>query len=299
MAARWNVGVRNGLDVIDVETPASTAAVALHGAQVLSFAPRGDRDWLWVSERARWAPGAALRGGIPLCFPWFGPHPSRPDFPAHGFARTRIWRLEDAREAAGEVQLRLGLASDAETLSLFPHRFEARLTVTIGAGLALALAVANLDASPFTCEVALHSYFAVSDISDVAIEGLAGCDYADKVDGGPPRRQGDGPLRITGEVDRVYDSGGPVTLIDAGTGRRLRIAGDPDGSTVVWNPAPAKAAKLSDVAPDAYRRFVCVESGAIAGRRLIVPAGGTAQRSAVLTRFEAGGPRTAAGTPPG
>jgi len=284
MATRWSLAVRNGLDVVDVETPASTAAVALHGAQVLSFAPRGEADWLWVSERARWAPGAALRGGIPLCFPWFGPHPGRPELPAHGFARTRVWQLEDARAVAGDVQLRLALASDEQTLALFPHPFQARLTVTIGAGLALAFEVANPGPSAFSCEIALHSYFAVSEIAGVTIEGLAGCDYTDKVDGGGRRREGQAPLRIAGEVDRVYDSDGPVTLIDAPAGRRLRIAGTNAGSTVLWNPAPAKAAKLSDVAPEAYRRFVCVESGAIGERRLTVPAGATERLTASVTR---------------
>ena len=298
MAARWSLGARNGLDVVDVETAAATAAVALHGAQVLGFAPRGERDWLWVSERARWAPGAPLRGGIPLCFPWFGPHPSRPDFPAHGFARTRVWQLEDAREVAGDVQLRLALASDGDTLALFPHAFQARLTITIGAGLSLALEVANPGPSPFTCEIALHSYFAVSDIAAVTLEGLAGCDYVDKVAGGERRRDPDGPLRIAGEIDRVYDSGGPLTLIDAGAGCRLGIAATGAGSTVVWNPAPAKTAKLSDVAPDAYRQFVCVENGAIGERRLTVPAGAARTLSAAITRPQPAARQTAAGTPP-
>jgi glucose-6-phosphate 1-epimerase len=284
MAVRWGVTVRNGLEVVEVETPASAAAVALHGAQVLSFVPRGDEDWLWVSERARWAPAAALRGGIPLCFPWFGPHPGRPDFPAHGFARTRPWRLEGACEAGADVQLRLALASDGETLALFPRAFEARLVITIGAGLSLSLEVANPGPSAFTCELALHSYFAVSDLSAVSLEGLAGCEYVDKVAGGDRRRERDQALRFAGEVDRVYDSAGPVTLIDSAARRRLRIAGTGAGSTVVWNPAPGKAAKLSDLAPGAHRRFVCVETAAVGERSLAVPAGGARTLSAAITR---------------
>ncbi len=282
MDARWNSTVREGLEVVEVETAASTAAVALHGAQVLGFAPRGQGDWLWVSRRARWAPGAALRGGIPICFPWFGAHPTQPTFPAHGFARTRAWRLANARAVAGEVELQLALTSDGETLKLFPYPFEARLTVTIGAGLSLALEVANPGAAPFTFEAALHAYFAVSDIAALAVDGLAGRAYADKVTG-TSRRDAEGPLRISGEVDRVYDSAGPVTLTDETGGRRLRIQAASAGATVVWNPGPVKAAQLSDLAPEDFRRFVCVESGAIGVHRIAVPAGRTGALSVAIT----------------
>ena len=292
MPGRWNLTVREGLDVVEIETDTSTALVALQGAQVLSFVPRGGRDWLWVSERARWTRGAALRGGIPVCFPWFGPHPTEAAFPAHGFARTSAWRLSPApspggsgaAETGADVAVELTLTDDEATAKLFPHPFEARLTVTVGAALSLAFEVTNTGTEPFSFEAALHTYFAVSDVANVAVEGLGGCDFVDKVAGGAVRKEGAAPLRIAGEVDRVYDSDGPVTLIDAPAGRRLRIAGTNAGSTVLWNPAPAKAAKLSDVAPEAYRRFVCVESGAIGERRLTVPAGATERLTASVTR---------------
>ena len=121
-------------------------------------------------------------------------------------------------------------------------------------------------------EVALHSYFAVSDVGDVVIEGLSGVEFVDKVAGGVTRQESAAQLRIAGEVDRVYDSAGPVTLRDASAGRALRIESTGARSTVVWNPAPAKTATLGDLAPDAWRRFVCVETGAIgAGRVTLAP----------------------------
>ncbi|MFL5305836.1 MAG: D-hexose-6-phosphate mutarotase [Polyangia bacterium] len=274
MLPRWNLGVRQGLEVVEIETAASTAVIALQGAQVLSFVPRGGRDWLWVSERARWAAGAALRGGIPLCFPWFGPHPTETTFPAHGFARTRAWSFLGAREVGGEVAVELSLSDDDATAKLFPHQFAARLTVTIGAHLSLAFDVTNLGSDDLSFEVALHSYFAVSDVDDVAIEGLSGVEFVDKVAGGVTRQESAAQLRIAGEVDRVYDSAGPVTLRDASAGRPLRIESTGARSTVVWNPAPAKTATLGDLAPDAWRRFVCVETGAIgAGRVTLAPGG--------------------------
>src|SRR5438046_794661 len=132
-ATAWTQGVRNGLEVLELATPASTCTIALHGAQVLGFAPRGERDWLWVSDRAHFQVGKALRGGIPICFPWFGPHPDQPDLPAHGFARTRLWRLArlEAVDAA-RVRAELELVPDADALLIFPHAFVARLTVTVG-----------------------------------------------------------------------------------------------------------------------------------------------------------------------
>jgi glucose-6-phosphate 1-epimerase len=281
MKTSWRSTTRNGLDVVEIETPAASAAVALQGAQVLSFVPRGGRDWLWVSERARWAAGAALRGGIPICFPWFGPHATERTLPAHGFARTRAWRLGGVQEIDGRVRAELTLASDAATMALYPHPFEARLTVTVGEELALGFEVTNPGAAPIAFELALHSYFAVGDVAEVALEGLAGCTFVDKVAGGAAGREGEAPVRIVGEVDRVYDAGGPLTLVDPGLGRSLRIESRGAGSTVVWNPAPAKTATLADMAPDGYRRFVCVESGAIGAHAVTVPAG--ARRAVAVT----------------
>src|SRR4051812_30136063 len=198
----WKRGTRNGLDVVELVTPASTCTIALHGAQVLAFAPRDDRDWLWVSEKATFAIGKALRGGIPICFPWFGPHPDGGGRPAHGFARTRPWRLARVEALdATRVRAELELASDAETLRFYPHAFVARLAVTAGEALELAFAVENSGDGPLAFECALHSYFAVSAASAVAVGGLAGSAYVDKTAGGARRRQDDDPIRFEGEVD--------------------------------------------------------------------------------------------------
>ena len=274
MEATWRSGVRNGREILEIESASSTATIALQGAQVLSFVPRDGHDWLWVSERARWAEGAALRGGIPICFPWFGPHPSERGFPAHGFARTRAWRLAGVEAIDGRVRAELTLASDDQTLRLFPHPFEARLTATVGSDLALAFEVTNPGPAPFAFEVALHSYLAVADLAGIAIAGLAGRPYVDKVAGGERRREGDAPIRIAGEVDRVYHNDGPVTLVDPAAKRTLRIESGGAGSTVVWNPAPEKTATLADMTPDGYRAFVCLETGAIGASQITVGPGG-------------------------
>jgi len=272
-ATAWTQGIRNGLEVLEVATPASTCTIALHGAQVLAFAPRRDRDWLWVSDRAHFQVGKALRGGIPICFPWFGPHPERSELPAHGFARTRVWSLARVAEVdASRVRAELELASDADTLRVYPHPFAARLAVTVGDTLELGFAVTNTGDAPMSYEVALHTYFAVSDVGAVAVGGLGGVDFVDKVAGGARRRQDADLVRFEGEVDRIYDSGGPVTLVDPAR-RSIRIETVDAGSTVVWNPGATKTRTLGDVAPDGFRGFVCVESGNVGDGRVILSSG--------------------------
>jgi glucose-6-phosphate 1-epimerase len=268
----WRRGTESGLEVVELDAAGARCRIALHGAQVLGFAPRGGgADWLWVSPRARFAAGTALRGGTPICFPWFGPHPTDRGLPAHGFARTRIWRLGGVDELPdGRMRAAFELTPDGAPAAPFPHAFRARHTVTAGDGLELAFEVANEGDAPFAFEVALHTYFAVSDVAAIAIEGLGGRAYVDRVAGGERRRQDDGPLRIEGEVDRTYDGGGPVTLVDRAP---LRIDTDGAASTVVWNPGPRKAATLGDVDPDGFRRFVCIESGNVGAGRITVAPG--------------------------
>ncbi len=270
----WTKGVRNGLEVLELSTPASTCTIALHGAQVLGFTPQGERDRLWVSERAHFQLGKALRGGIPICFPWFGPHATERGFPAHGFARTRLWRLARVDELDGQrLRAEMALAPDAASAPLFPHAFAARLAVTVGEQLELAFAVANEGDAPFSFELALHTYFAIGDVDAITVDGLGGCEYVDKVAGGARRRQDEGALRIAGEVDRVYDAGGPVTLVDPSAPRPIRVESTGAGSTVVWNPGPGKARTLTDMPPDDFHRFVCIETGNIAGRKITLPPG--------------------------
>jgi len=146
--------------------------------------------------------------------------------------------------------------------------------VTVGDALELAFAVENRGTAPLAFEVALHSYFAVSDAGAVAVGGLGGSDYVDKVAGGARRRQDAEPIRFEGEVDRDYDSGGPVTLADPAGGRTLRVDTTGAGSTVVWNPGAAKTRTLGDMSADGFHGFVCVESGNVGDRRVVLPPGG-------------------------
>lgn len=247
------------LPVLVVSGPAADAVVHLQGAQVTSWTPHGASPVLWLSPRTRLERGAAVRGGVPLCFPWFGPHPYDVTAPAHGFARLSPWTLLEAREHADDVVLRLGLADDAVTrASAWPHRFEAVCTVTVGRTLRVELAVTNRDDEDVTLTAALHTYLAVADARSTTVSGLEGTPYVDKAGGGAERPGEDGPVRFDGETDRVYLGTDAATTVDD-RARRLVVGKSGSRTTVVWNPGADRGAAMRDVG-DAWPGFVCVEA---------------------------------------
>ena len=250
-----------GLPVAEVRNAHATASVALHGAHVFAFQPHGQAPVLWLSKRSYFAPGKAIRGGIPICWPWFGPHPTDPGLPAHGFVRTAAWNiLETAIVPDGATLLRFGLQSNAHTLSLWPHAFHLEMVITVSAALQAELVVHNVGTHVFTCGGALHSYFTVSEIGNVAITGLEGRRYIDKLEPGQDKRQ-DGPITIDAETDRIYlDTTDTCAIEDAGLQRRVVVAKTGSRTTVVWNPWIDKAQRLQDFDDDEYRTMVCVET---------------------------------------
>lgn len=272
-----------GFPVAEISNDHATATVALHGAQPLAFQPRGQAPVLWVSRQAAFAPGKAIRGGIPICWPWFGPHPSDPAKPSHGFARTRPWRVLQADAASGsETTLRLGLSDDEATRALWPHRFELELLVSVGRELQVTLVARNPGPEPFTCTGALHSYFAVGDVPAVAIHGLDGCDYLDQIDGHRRKTQA-GAVTFAGEVDRIYlDTDATCTIEDGALGRRIEVAKRGSRATIVWNPWVEKARRLSDFGDDEYRGMVCVETANAGEDVVTVPPGGEHQLAAMI-----------------
>jgi D-hexose-6-phosphate mutarotase len=220
-----------------------------------------------------YARGKALRGGIPICFPWFGAHAEHKDYPAHGFARTREFSFQGARRSAeGASQLQFILENDAQTAKLFPYAFRAQLRVSFGDTLGVELTVSNLDQQTFTFEEALHSYFCVVDVTQAAVRGLQGASYADKVRDMARFSETASELRLSAEMDRVYDSTATCTIVDLKAGRELQIEKESSGATVVWNPWAEKAAQMSDLGADAWPRMLCVESANVgSSRRELAP----------------------------
>lgn len=250
-----------GLPLAELKAPSGTAGVLLQGGQVLRYEPRHQPPVLWVSREAAFAPGKAVRGGIPVCWPWFGPHPLDKSKPSHGFARTRNWEVVTAKGLDdGAAFLELGLRDAEETRAIWPHAFELRLRVTLGAELRVELAARNTGKEPFTCGGALHSYFAVSDVAKVAVHGLDGAAYLDQLDG-LRRKVQRGPVTVQAETDRIYvDTGSECVIEDTGRGRRIRIAKWGSRSTVVWNPWIEKARRLTDFGDGEYPGMLCVET---------------------------------------
>jgi len=246
--------------VLSIQGEHSKACISLHGAHVIDFSPRNGHPVLWLSRQAEFTPGKAIRGGIPLCWPWFGPQPADATKPAHGFARNRNWQLEHSTELDdGVIECRFTLAADHETTTLWPHSFELRYTIRVGQYLDCELHMINHADTAVSCTGALHTYLAVSDAEDIRIRGLDKRPYIDQVDGGRKKQQG--PLVIDGEVDRIYhDTDDIVYLDDPGWSRTLVVAKSGSRSTVIWNPWIDKAARLSDFSDDEYHGMCCLEA---------------------------------------
>lgn len=250
-----------GLPMAVIENAHASARIALNGANVMHFQPHGQSPVLFLSQQAAFKPGKAIRGGIPICWPWFGPHPTDPTKPQHGFARTSLWRvLGSAANGDGSTEVRLGLRDHADTHALWDHAFALELIVTAGPALSVTLAARNTGESAFTCTAALHTYFTIGDVNTIRLLGLDGVTYVDKADSDQVKTQ-HGDVTITAETDYVYlDTTGPVTIADPSLNRRIVVSKTGSRSTVVWNPWIERARALSDFGDDEYMRMVCVET---------------------------------------
>lgn len=264
-----------GLTVAQVKTAMAEATIALQGAHVMSYQPKGHEPLIWLSKFASFVPGKSIRGGVPVCWPWFGPHATETKFPGHGFARTVMWEVvgtEGLRDGSTRIAFRI--VQDDATRAQWPHASEALNIVTVGKTLEIELVTRNTGSAPFTLGDAFHTYFEVSDIRDCRIHGFGGCPYLDKVDGGQKKQQ-TGPVVIDAEVDRIYlDSTADILIDDPGFKRRIRVTKRGSRSSVVWNPWDQKAAKMGDFGPEGYLNMVCVESTNAADDVVSVPAGG-------------------------
>jgi glucose-6-phosphate 1-epimerase len=259
---------RGGLERLRVETRRVRGEVYLHGAHVAAWQPADRAPVLWVSRESQFKAGAPIRGGVPICFPWFAAHATDASAPAHGFARLRAWRLTDASADDDRVELRFTSRDDEGThRSAWPHPFAAEYRVSFGEQLSLALDVSNTGDGPVSFEAALHTYFAVSDIRRVTVTGLAGTEYLDKVEGLASKRQGDAPMTFGGETDRIFlDTEATCTIHDPGLGRRIHVAKRGSLSTIVWNPWIAKARAMPDFGDDEWPEMLCIETANVRDR---------------------------------
>lgn len=271
---RFEAGAK-GLVRAVVCAPQAEAEVYLQGAHVTHYQPRGDRAVLFLSERSRFDRGAAIRGGVPIVFPWFGPKAGEPSAPMHGFARLAEWGVESATQAPdGSVTMVLGLDSESAALPNWPRPCSLRYRVVVGETLALALDVHNRGDTAISYEEALHTYLAVGDVRQVSVTGLAGARYIDKTDGMKRKLQETAFVRITDETDRVYlGTKATCVLDDPVAGRRLTVEKSGSDATVIWNPWTAKAKAMPDFGDEEWPRMLCIETGNVADHAMTLAPG--------------------------
>jgi glucose-6-phosphate 1-epimerase len=267
---------QGGLPCLDLSNRFGTARVYLLGAHVTSWTPAGGSEVLWLSAHSNFAAGKPIRGGIPVCYPWFGAHPSDAAQPAHGFARLKEWSVQSREDLTdGRSRVSLALRDDASTLAAWPHAFHAVLTVTLGAELDVELATTNTGSAPLVVNEALHTYFAVQDIQHASVNGLTNIAYLDKAGGGCVERAGESSdVRFSAETDRHYNGvAGPHVVADDRSGRRIEVAKRGSSTTVVWNPWIAKSAKMPDFGDHEWPGMVCVEAANAGADQVSVAAG--------------------------
>jgi glucose-6-phosphate 1-epimerase len=237
------------------------ADICLYGAHVTSFRPHNSMDLLWLSPTSSFEVGKPIRGGIPVCFPWFGPHKSDSEKPQHGFGRLMYWDvMQTATFPGGETMVRLQLCSSEETKAYWPHDFCAEMTIVVGKTLAATLKVTNTSAVPLEYTCALHSYFSLSAIESIAIEGLQGITYFNQLTG-ENGVQEEEILEIQDAITRHYlGTETPVVIDDHAFRHRIKVAKSGSKVTTVWNPGAETCAKIGDLPDEGFETFLCIEA---------------------------------------
>jgi len=282
--ARFEAG-EGGLPKLVIRTKVAEAEMYVHGAHVTHFQAAGHQPLLFMSRCSAFARDQPIRGGIPICFPWFGPHATDPDLPAHGFARTRAWRVHHVSlRDDHHVTVELTLAHDDKTRSLWPHEFSAAMTLGVDEDLSITLTVENQDNSELTYEAALHTYLQVGNAANVHVTGLENTEYIDKLEGGARKTQGNEPIRFTGETDRPYlHTAASCILHDPDLQRRITVSKRGSLSTVVWNPWTDKAARMPDFGDDEWPHMVCIETANVADNAVTLEPGASHATAATVS----------------
>ena len=246
---------------VNVSNQYADAGVYLYGAQITSFRPKNNREILWVSPTSNYVVGKAIRGGIPVCFPWFGPHKTDKGKPQHGFGRLLEWNLsETAQNSLGETLIRLELSSSDATRAYWPFDFFAEMAILVGKTLKATLKITNTSTVQFEYSCALHTYYNISSIAEIYIEGLRGTGYYKNDEPGEFIQESP-KLEIHELVDRhYYDTEATVLIEDQGLMRTIRAAKEGSKVTTIWNPWIENCSKISDMPDDAYKSFVCLEA---------------------------------------
>ena len=276
-----------GLSRMTVQARGGAAEIYLHGAHVTAFTPDDGDPVLWVSEASEFQNGKPIRGGVPVCFPWFGAHPSDPAMPSHGFVRLREWNVDSVSQLdAGAVEIRLSFEPDSRERELFPNPFRLTHIVTVSDTLSMKLEAVNTGSRPLMFTEALHSYFSISDIRIVEATGLDKTRYIDRLlETDLPLVQ-KGAIRFTAETDRPYiDTEAACVIEDVQKGRSIRIEKRGSQTTVVWNPWIAKSRRMPDFGNDEWTSMLCIETANAVKNAITLAPGASHTMEATISSF--------------
>ena len=266
------------IPLVEIKNKYATATISLQGAHILSWKPHSEDEVIWLSKDASFAIGKSVRGGVPICWPWFGAHENNSSFPAHGFARTVLWNVVNTKTlSTGEIQITFGLVTkdlEENIQSMWPQATVVEYCITVGKSLILELTTFNKSDKEITVGQALHTYFNIADINKTTVYGLENKTYLDKVEGFCSKIQ-NGPITINSEVDRVYVDTTDDIVID-NEKRKILIEKKGSSSTVVWNPWEQVANKMGDLGDKGYQQMLCVESANAIDDVVIIKAGESA-----------------------
>lgn len=252
----------NGIVLAKIDNAFATATVCLYGGQVIQWQPKTQTvPVLWDSSLAHYQPGKAIRAGIPVCWPWFGAHPTESNFPSHGYARIVPWELTAVTtDQSGATILSMTMLESEHSRSLFGIAARLSIRILIGEFLSIELMTTNTGSQTITFTEALHTYFSVSDISQVKIAGLNESQYVDLIDGNLLKTQSD-TINFSEETGRIFlNNKADCLLVDPGLNRTIRVKKSGSQSTVVWNPWLDTATKMDDLGPTGWKTMVCIES---------------------------------------
>lgn len=272
-----------GLPRVQISGAFGNGEMYLHGAQVTSWKPASSDELLFVSTKSRWEDGQAIRGGIPICFPWFRGKVNDQRAPAHGFVRTKAWQLESIVETDAGVTVSMFTESDEHTRGWWPGEFRLVHRVTFGSALRLELVCTNTGATSLRFEEALHTYNRVSDVERVSLHGLDSVHFLDNTESNKEKLQR-GDIVIASQTDSAYlDTESAIDLSDVNMHRRIRLTKSNSRTTVVWNPWREGAARLSDLGDGDWAQFICVEASNILSTAINLAAGQEHRMAAVLS----------------
>lgn len=271
------------LPVLSIANDYAECTVFLYGAHVASFKPRGAADVLFISPHSLFVEGKPIRGGIPICFPWFGKHSGWEDLFLHGLVRTQMWKLQEATdEADGSTALVLRTCDDEYTRSVWPYRFSLQLTISIAQTLKLVLQVTNADTQAFTFEEGFHTYLSIGSLRECSVSNLDGCTAVDCADSNREYVQ-TGPVTVSGEFVRIFSGIGPVvTLQDAALRRSIHMEQQNLKQVCIWNPGEVRALENPEVM-EVWDTYLCVEHVNCHDGALLLEPGGTHESSIVFS----------------